>query len=207
MHSLYSLSVCTLALTAALPLPYSAAMAKEPSFNCDAAKTKVEKLVCEDKLLSALDAKMAAVYKEARAKNAKDKSIAAGQVDWMKRRNKCENDPELYDCVKREYALRLSYLQAKYDMASVAEHSKYKCTMNMHAGEGAPAPKVTGVHAMSYETVIPSVKIKIGDDTRVAFLGRVDGALRYAGDGVSLYRDAGQSMIKMSDDVYSCEAY
>ena len=66
--------------------------AAAPSFDCSKVGAgSVEEMVCKDENLSALDLKMAEVYKEAskKAVNEKPPVLKAGQRGWIKGRDDC----------------------------------------------------------------------------------------------------------------------
>ena len=73
------------------------------SFDCNKAKTKIEKTICTDSELGELDEDLAAVYKQVRGFNP---SIVAEQRQWLSSLNSC-NDA---DCLKIKYEERITKL-------------------------------------------------------------------------------------------------
>ena len=57
------------------------------SFDCTKAKTNVEKMICADPELSALDEKLNQVYKEALTKSNNKNKLIQEQREWIKERN------------------------------------------------------------------------------------------------------------------------
>ena len=63
----------------------------EPSFDCGQSSSNVERMICSDSELAGLDARLAALYGEAR-RNATRRAMAlTGQRAFLSRRNQCED--------------------------------------------------------------------------------------------------------------------
>src|SRR5256885_1001942 len=84
--------------------------ARAASFDCAKAYSQVERLVCSDDNLSALDETMATAYKVAKSNSAafvKSGAVLAGvtrdQRTWLVRRNECKDRM----CVSEAYNTRL----------------------------------------------------------------------------------------------------
>ena len=75
------------------------------SFDCTKAKTNVEKMICSDSKLSALDENLSKVYSNFYFIS---KEIKSDQIAWMKKRNKCKDDA----CIKTAYTTRIQELNA-----------------------------------------------------------------------------------------------
>ena len=74
----------------------------QPSFSCAAAVNQVERAICADPQLSALDAHTAALYRRARANAADASALADEQSAWLYRRNRCTDT----GCLRESYAER-----------------------------------------------------------------------------------------------------
>ena len=74
-----------------------------PSFNCDKATSKVEKLICENKQLSNLDNNLSKIYNSFYYIT---KHIKKDQRKWIKKRDKCKN----IKCIKTNYEIRIKNL-------------------------------------------------------------------------------------------------
>lgn len=75
-----------------------------PSFDCNAANTPDESLICSDEALSALDVQMAEAYKRVLSLTSDREALKATQIDWIK------NDRELCSskyCLMNSYQKRL----------------------------------------------------------------------------------------------------
>jgi len=76
------------------------------SFDCAKADLTVEKLICKDETLSRLDEQLAVLYKQALLDTSDKDAFKHKQIDWIKRRNVC-NDTA---CLLQNYKNRLSGL-------------------------------------------------------------------------------------------------
>ena len=99
MKSLYIFAFSLVHLGAA----YSA------SFDCDLAKGFVEKRICSDKELSALDSKYFKAYQKAIEEADQPAEVKSSAKQWLlKTRNTCTNSA----CLKKAYDLRIQELEA-----------------------------------------------------------------------------------------------
>lgn len=64
---------------------------EEPSFNCQRAASRVERLICPDGELAALDVRLAALYRNVRQDSARRSAALIGQRAFLSRRNQCED--------------------------------------------------------------------------------------------------------------------
>ena len=105
----------------------------QPSFDCSKAKTRVEKLVCSDEVLSTLDRDMQKAYDLMMGKydlaymneEAKEEikpyleKLKQSQIEWVKHRDKycnTEKDKEEFRrCVLNEYYYRIKSIVPRYD--------------------------------------------------------------------------------------------
>lgn len=77
------------------------------SFDCTKAGTKIEKMICGDAEVSAMDSELGGVYRVA-LENVNDKQkLKQDQRDWMNTRDSCES----VSCLKQMYQIRISYLE------------------------------------------------------------------------------------------------
>ena len=104
----------------------------QPSFDCSKAKTRVEKLVCSDEVLSRLDRDMQKAYDLMMGKydlaymneEAKEEikpyleKLKQSQIDWVKDRDACsskKNKKEFRSCVFSRYINRIQSIVPRYD--------------------------------------------------------------------------------------------
>jgi uncharacterized protein len=87
-------------------LVFGSTQGRTASFNCEAATSKVEKLICDDRELSALDDQMAVWYRAVR-RALLPESEYDNQRRWLSERNRCLTR----QCLKDLYDSRVSELQ------------------------------------------------------------------------------------------------
>jgi len=73
-----------------------------PSFSCAAAVNQVERVICADPGLSAMDAQTALLYRRARENASNTSALADEQSAWLYRRNRCADA----GCIRESYAER-----------------------------------------------------------------------------------------------------
>ena len=128
MKSLKLIVISTLLITSNL---YSSEKI-QPSFDCSKAKTRVEKLVCSDEVLSILDRDMQKAYDLMMGKydlaymneEAKEEikpyleKLKQSQIDWVKDRDACsskKDKKEFRSCVFSRYINRIQSIVPSYD--------------------------------------------------------------------------------------------
>ena len=169
-----------------------AALAQGPTFDCAKAQGEVEKLICGDASLAALDRKLDRAYKAAAAK-ATGKLAAqlrAEQRGWVKGRNDCwkANGQQTWitaswtvdtvkGCAEAQYRLRTSELQSVWRLVPPKSVS-YVCQEN-------PASEVV---ANYFDTDPATVRLERGDRTVTLWLVGAPGDGIYEGQNVSLVR-------------------
>ena len=81
------------------------------SFDCAKATTKVEKMICADPELSALDENLSKAFKEAMSATNDKEQPKKEQFAWMRERDKCKST----ECIKQKYQEKLvSFANTKY---------------------------------------------------------------------------------------------
>ena len=78
------------------------------SFDCSKASTAVEGSICANPTLSALDKKLADVYRQVRSASSDTGALRQAQLAWMKTRNACGANVQ---CLEQSYRQRISELQ------------------------------------------------------------------------------------------------
>lgn len=188
------------ACAASLP---AAALAQGPTFNCAKAQGEVEKTICSDASLAALDRQLDTVYKAAAAK-AQGKlatRLREDQRGWVKSRNDCwkANGQQTWitatwtvnsvkACIEAQYRLRTSELQALWRLLPPKTVS-YACQNN-------PANEVI---VSFFETDPPTIRLERGDRTKT--LWRVGAASdgKYEGQNVSLVHQGSELKLSWLD--------
>ena len=109
---MYKSSIILFGACALLSTP---AFAAKPSFNCSKATHEIEKLICKDNELVALDVRLNRLYK-AVLKNtptAEQKRLNSEQIGWSKGRNDCWKAKDERSCVIDDYVTRIHELIAR----------------------------------------------------------------------------------------------
>lgn len=130
-------------------------IASAASFDCDTAKSSIEKAVCADSALSALDSDISASYNDAMKRlSPKGQTILKdGQRQWLRFvRDRCMNLTSLKDvdfCLTSQYKDRLKdlsqaamsigpYMFSRSDYFSASNHDESGRPFEIHAG----APRI-----------------------------------------------------------------
>ncbi len=97
---------------------FSASAAKQSfrtSFDCTKVKSRVEKMICENKELADADVEMASLYKSllSSLSDSDKNQLKHEQHDWLKTRAFCGSSKVVLDCIKDVYAKRIDALQEK----------------------------------------------------------------------------------------------
>ena len=100
-----ALRITLLALALAAPMATRAA-----GFDCTKATTKIEKTICADPALSALDGELAAEYRAALLRGGDARTSKAKQSEWLRKtRDACRDR----DCLREAYAARIAVLKGQ----------------------------------------------------------------------------------------------
>ena len=81
--------------------------ANSAGFDCAKASSSMEKTICSNPNLSALDDQMAQAYKDARAKSSNQDQLKGDQIAWIKGVRQCVSDSV---CIEKSYKERLAAL-------------------------------------------------------------------------------------------------
>lgn len=160
-----------------------------PSFACDPLPgSTVEKLICRDAPLAALDRVLADAYQAATAKAQGDaaSALTATQRGWIKGRNDCWKDTDVSACVTRSYRQRIAELQAGFRLVAPAGSARYDCP-------GAPPAEAS---ADFFATEPPTVAVTYLGTTQVMFAMPSGSGARYASNNSQLWEHQGVAMIR-----------
>jgi uncharacterized protein len=87
-----------------------ASTAQAVSFDCQKAKTFIEKAICQNPDLSELDDELGSQFQMALTDNKNPAVFKKQQLTWLKQRDTCQT----VDCVKKSYKQRIATL-VKYN--------------------------------------------------------------------------------------------
>jgi len=166
------------------------ALAGGPTFDCAKAQGEVEKLICADPALAALDHQLDAAYKAATAKanGPVAKELRETQRGWVSGRNDCwkANGQQTWitatwtvdtvkGCVDAQYRLRTSELQALWQL--VPPKTIFYACQNKPANE---------IVANFFATDPATIRLERGDRTVTMWLVGAASAGKYEGQNIDL---------------------
>ena len=112
---------CVLNWTAAVVVTLAASFAGQalaaPSFDCNKASTRVERMICDHPRIARLDSKMADAYRTALRDSpwaSANRRIRRDQKQWIAERNRCRKPR----CLRQLYRQRIDQLHADVDGGS-----------------------------------------------------------------------------------------
>lgn len=181
----------------AVPSPATTATEAKPSFDCAAAASDVEKLVCSDPALAALDRRLAEVHARAKAAPGADQArLAAEQRGWVKGRDDCWKSVERSRCVSEAYMTRTVQLQLDNGETPVPEAAAYDCDDN--------SKRFTVVY---YNDLDPkSAVVTWGDDQAIAFPMMAASGARYGREGMEIWEHQGELSVDFYGNRFTCRA-
>ena len=93
------------------------AIAASPAFECQKADGEVEKMICKDESLAALDVQLSHLFQMAKAEKQSEersKEMLAMQRGWIKGRNDCWKSDDKHECIIDNYVSRIHELYSEY---------------------------------------------------------------------------------------------
>lgn len=161
------------------PTAESETVSLSPSFDCAAAGSSAEQLICRDADLAALDLRLAdrfaaAVTAAEGLDTGADEAVAtlrAYQRGWISGRDECWKADDLRACVEDTYLRREGQLVAEWFLEEPTSVVSYTC-------DGNSANEVT---AYFFDTERPSARLEYGDSIDTASVAPSDFGTRYEG--------------------------
>ncbi len=165
-------------------------MGVEPSFDCAKADGAVERLICEDPGLAALDRKHADLYAQAlerhRTKDYEDPRPF--QRVWVKVRNDCWKAEDARACAETAYRHRIAELQVAYGAFTVPAAVNYDCG-------GFELAAVFYAETDPPTVVLTPIGEHEGSDQVLAFLAPSASGSKYEGTNVLFWEHHGEAML------------
>jgi len=163
------------------------AAAQGAAIDCRKANGDIEKMICADPELGALDRTLAVVYSAAlrKAANERPPVLKAEQRGWIKGRNDCWKAADRQLCAVESYRLRIAELQARYRLIPVSASATYICG-------GDPRNEVI---ASFFQTDPPSLIAERGDSVSLMFQQPAASGTRYLGRNESLWEHQGEATV------------
>jgi len=174
-----------------MPPPPAAAPVQPPvatDFHCDQPANMVESMVCQDDGLTRLDNRLEKVYAQALSQAEQSRSgaqakLIAEQKRWVKSLKDCMKDEDPHMCLGDTYILRITQLQATWNLAQSLTPLRYLC-------RGQPGATIL---ATFYRTHPATAKLERGNALVIVHQGLSGSGSRYQGQGVEFWikgRDA-----------------
>ena len=172
--------------------------ASGPTFNCAKATGEVEKLICSDAALTALDRKMAGVYASAMKKFPADvaKKEKTLQRGWVKGRNDCWKAADKKACVTESYQTRMVELQIRSGQLIAPKAVEFKCS------PGGDKPFTASFYQ---KTDPPSAVLTYGDDQVIVFQKMAASGARYGATDVEYWEHQGEAAIDWYGAKMTCK--
>jgi uncharacterized protein len=158
---------------------------------------KVERTICEDESLSALDRKAAAAFTAARAKALRTlETLDAEQRGFLQQRGACERQRDVRACLQVLYTTRLSELQAIHGLVPVTGRARFACE-----GEGPRA-----IEAVFLASEAPAALLRAGDREVLVLQRPSASGARYEGDGVMFWNEGDEAQVTWEEIELRCRA-
>jgi uncharacterized protein len=185
------------------------AQAKGPAFDCARASGEVEKLICSDESLAALDRELDGVYKAALAKARDDvpKYLRTEQRGWIKGRDECwkaAGNPlylteswvatDVRGCVEGQYRMRIAELQVQLRLLPPQGPVFFTCN-------NQPADEFI---ATFFESAPPAAAVERGDRTVIVYRVSTASGARYEGQNLSLRINGKEATITYLGEELKC---
>ena len=195
----YTRLVTFLAVLVAVTTGQVWAQASTPSFDCSKASGEVEKLICTEAHLAALDRKMAEVFAKALQAWPAEEIVTqkALQRGWIKGRNECWKANDKRACVENSYRIRIVEIQIRSGQLMAPTPAGYRCT----GEEGKPLAVV-----FYGGSDPPSAVITFGSDQVIAFVAPSGSGARYAAPNVEFWEHQGEAALDWFGTKFACRA-
>lgn len=169
--------------------------ASGPSFDCAKASGDVERMVCQDPALAALDRELDALYTRLQSKAGDRDAFVATQRGWVKGRDECWKDSDAPRCVREAYQTRLVELQLDSGEVVVPTPVAFRC------GDGT-----LPFTAVYYNDIEPRAAVLTwGDDQAIVFPDRSASGAKYGRQGVSFWEHQGEAQLDFFGKQATCQ--
>ena len=182
-------AIVALALLGVSQARAQAPTATGPAFDCKASGLgTIEKMVCADPALAALDRKVAALYRQAQKKavNEHPPVLRATQRGWVKGRNDCWKAEDKRACTEQSYIFRSIELQTGYRLAPLRGPFTFAC-------DGDPRNEVIVNY---FDTRPASLVAERGDSVSMMIQEPVASGTLYVGRNEAIREHQGEAMIR-----------
>ncbi len=166
-------------------------LAQSPGLDCSKAVSTTAKMVCSDKGLAALDAKMTELYKAA----GRGPDTVAQQRRDLYKGDDCSKASDAHACVEAAYQRRIIALEIEQNKAGSAKTAKLSC--------GTGKMPIT---ASFYNSTEPqSVMLVYGNDHAVALIAMSGSGSRYTAPGIEYWEHQGEAAVTWRGAKVTCK--
>jgi uncharacterized protein len=168
-----------------------------PSFDCAKATLPVEKTICGDPGLSALDRSMAAAYTRTldKGETPVKAEIRTMQRTWLTERNGCAKAPDVRACLDTAYRRGIAQMRISGGELMAPTAIGYRCK----GREGTP------FFASFYGQTDPkSAVLTYGDRQVVALVVPSRSGARYQAPGVDFWEHQGEATVTWGGESFTC---
>jgi uncharacterized protein len=163
-----------------------------PAIDCTKATGDVERWICADSALAALDRELSDVYAlAAESDNADLAQLEAEQREWTASRSACASSADAHACIERRYRDRIAAVQARHRLVPQRGPFAFECP-----GEPAPALVTVTYFATHPPTLIAS---RAGEERLLHSVPSASGS-RYEGSGAMFWDHHGEALVAWGGD-------
>ena len=167
-----------------------------PSFDCANAANEIEKLVCADPELAAVDVRLAAVYdKELNRPETVKPAMAATQRGWVKGRDDCWKEEDKRRCVLEAYWTRLAELQINSPETTTPTPLEMRCDDN--------SQPVSAAFYIGFDP--PTLVLTVGSDQALLFSQPSASGSKYGRAGAEFWEHQGETKIDFYGRKLACK--
>jgi uncharacterized protein len=168
--------------------------ATPPGFDCAQGKGEIEKAVCADPELAALDRQLDHTYAQALAKANQPAVLRASQRGWIKGRDDCwKSGNDAAACARDAYVARIVELRIDGGLVAAPAAVTYRCS-------GSDTPLTAAFHNDAPAAVV----LTYGSDRAIVPSGRSASGARYAAKGVEFWEHQGEARVDFFGTRLTC---
>jgi uncharacterized protein len=191
-------AVPCLALIVPLMITTSTAAQTGPSVDCAKVTSSVEKLICKDQELAALDRRVADVYDQAMKNWKADADQKAVHTKWIAARDACAKSKDLRACLQSSYQLRIAELQIQAGLLKAQKSVDYIC--------GGLDPKAPFTASFYNDTDPPSALITYGTERVIAITQPSASGAKYTATDFEFWTHQSDALLTRSGKQHICKA-
>lgn len=160
--------------------------APAPALDCRQADNSIQKMVCNDRQLSALDRQLAAVVAAAEAREPDGvATMRAEEQAWIERRDSCWKQRQARRCTEAAYRLRIAEIQARHGLVPTRGPFVFECANGREA-----------ISVIHLQTQPPSMLAQRGPQTVLMTPRRAASGARYEAKGYMLWEHQGEAAVR-----------